>query len=650
MQISVNDRHVGHQLVVGKRILDSGLFVGDNGERSNLGTGTGRGRDCNEVSLFTHLGESIDTLTDIREAHSHIHEVCFRMLVKNPHDLAGVHSGTAAESDNHVRLKRHHLSGTLTGTCQRRVGRYVVERGVRDSHAVQLIGDALGKAVLVQEAVGYDKCLFLAHNGFQFVKSNRETALLKINLFRCSEPKHIFSPLRNGLDIDQVLDAYVLRYTVSAPRTATKGERGSQLEVVKVADTALRRGSVDQNTAGFHMRSKEVELFFFGGDVQVNRRGVTVTAVGDQVLCLCHSVLKGLCVVHGKNGRKLFMCKLLGQLYALYFADQDLGVFGSVHTGKLCDVVSRLTDDLCVQCAVDQDGLSDLLGLLGVQEVATSVGKFFLYLVVYLIQYDHRLLGCADHTVVKGLGVDDRVDSQQDVCGVVDDSGRVSGANAQSRLAGGVSRLDHAGTTGGKDDVGFFHNQVGEIKRRNVDPADDSLRSTCRHSGFQYDLCRRNGGFLCSWVRADDDTVSGFQTDQRLENCGRGGVGGRNDGAHDTDRLGDLLDAVRLVLFQNAAGLRVSVSVIDIFGSVVVFDYLIFHDAHAGLFNRHFGKRDSCLVGCGSGGKEDLIYLFLCVGGKNRLCLSYFCQLLLQRFNAVHDSISFLVHFQGHLS
>ena len=39
------------------------------------------------------------------------------------------------------------------------------------------------------------------------------------------------------------------------------------------------------------------------------------------------------------------------------------------------------------------------------------------------LQYDDRLLGGADHTVIEGLGVDDGVDSQQNIGGIVDDGG-----------------------------------------------------------------------------------------------------------------------------------------------------------------------------------------------------------------------------------
>ena len=95
-----------------------------------------------------------------------------------------------------------------------------------------------------------------------------------------------------------------------------------------------------------------------------------------------------------------------------------------------------LTDYLCIECAVDDYCFSDLLGFVGLQEIAASFGKFLFDCLIYAVQNDDRLLGCADHTVVEGLRVDDGVDGKSYVCGVVDDCGCVACADAESGLAG----------------------------------------------------------------------------------------------------------------------------------------------------------------------------------------------------------------------
>ena len=57
------------------------------------------------------------------------------------------------------------------------------------------------RAALEQETVGYNECLLLAENLLQLPHCNRQTTFLKVYLLRCPEPKHIFSPLCNGLNI-----------------------------------------------------------------------------------------------------------------------------------------------------------------------------------------------------------------------------------------------------------------------------------------------------------------------------------------------------------------------------------------------------------------------------------------------------------------
>ena len=52
--------------------------------------------------------------------------------------------------------------------------------------------------------------------------SYRHAAFLKVYLIRSPKPKHIFSPLCNCFNIDQVFYTYIFRYGVSSPGTATK--------------------------------------------------------------------------------------------------------------------------------------------------------------------------------------------------------------------------------------------------------------------------------------------------------------------------------------------------------------------------------------------------------------------------------------------
>ena len=88
---------------------------------------------------------------------------------------------------------------------------------MNDAHLVKLVCDRLCIAVMIKEAVCYDERSLLTHNVLELVKCNRKTALLDIYLFRRSEPQHILSPFRYGLDIDKMLYAYVFADAVAAP-------------------------------------------------------------------------------------------------------------------------------------------------------------------------------------------------------------------------------------------------------------------------------------------------------------------------------------------------------------------------------------------------------------------------------------------------
>ena len=163
MQIGIDNRHIGQQLVIGKRIFNARLFVGNYGERRNLRTRTRRSGNCDKVSLFSHLGESVNSLSYIHETHRHIVEVYFGVFVHNPHNLRRIHCTAAAERDNDVGLERRHLFCAFDSARKRRVGSYIEENIVVNTYLVEFIGYALRKSVLIKETVRNNERLFLAH-------------------------------------------------------------------------------------------------------------------------------------------------------------------------------------------------------------------------------------------------------------------------------------------------------------------------------------------------------------------------------------------------------------------------------------------------------------------------------------------------------
>ena len=237
--VRVHDCHIRKELIVCQRILDPSVGIRDDRERCDFGTCTGGSRDGYEVSLPAHFRILVDTLPDIHEVHGHVGEVRIRVLVEHPHDLGCVHRGTAAECDDDIRLKGAHLRCACERVLQSRIRLHIREACMDNPHGIKLVFDRLRIAVLVKEAVCYDKCALLVHDRAELIQRDRHAALLEINLFRCAEPEHILSPLCDCLDIDEVQDAYIVGYGVPAVGAAAQGQGGKELEVVEIADTTL---------------------------------------------------------------------------------------------------------------------------------------------------------------------------------------------------------------------------------------------------------------------------------------------------------------------------------------------------------------------------------------------------------------------------
>ena len=159
------------------------------------------------------------------------------------------------------------------------------------------------------------------------------------------------------------------------------------------------------------------------------------TAVVNKLGCLVESVVKILCLIHCKHRRKLLVSKFFAELYALDFAYQHFCSLRHVKSSHLSDNVRRLSHYLSVERAVNNNSLADFLSLLSVKEVSSSVCKFCLKLLVYLVKDNRRLLGSAYHTVVKSLGMKYRRRSHLDICRIVDYRRSVACAYANCRFA-----------------------------------------------------------------------------------------------------------------------------------------------------------------------------------------------------------------------
>ena len=335
------------------------------------------------------------------------------------------------------------------------------------------------------------------------------------------------------------------------------------------------------------------------------------TAVLDQAFCLGEGVLQIRSPVHRQYRGEFLVGKLLAQIHRVDLADQDLASFRNGHARQRRDGRSRLSDDLRVQRAVDKNRLADLVQLVLLQEVAASRRKLTPYRIIHVRMDNDGLLRGADHAVVEGLGVDDGIDSQQDVCGLVDNGRRVSRADTQCRGTGGVCRVDHARSAGGENDVRLLHQQSRHVTGGHVDPADDVFGSAGSHRSFEDDLCRLHRAGFRPVMRADDNAVAGLQRQKRLEDSRRGRVRGRDNGTDQSERLCDLPHAVFLVFFNHTAGFGVPIGIVDVFGSKVILDHLVLHDPHSCLGHSGLGQGNARLVGRGRSREENAVHLFL---------------------------------------
>ena len=305
--------------------------------------------------------------------------------------------------------------------------------------------------------------------------------------------------------------------------------------------------------------------------------------------------------------------------------------------------MSRLTNNACVNSTVNNDGLTNSVKLFALEEVAATISKLLLNLVIYAVKNGNRLLGSANHTVVEGLGVNDRANCKLDVCSIVDDNRGVTRSNAQSWLTRRVSCVNHTWATGCQDDVSIAHDCRSHINGRSWYPVDNTLGAAGLLGSIANNTSSSNSALFCAWVWGNNNGVSCLQSKKCLENCGRSWVGSWNNCSYDTHWLGyDSITRSWIILY-NTTGLHVLVLVVNVLCCVMVLDNLVFHYTHASFFNCHASKRDTIFLGRKSSFIENLIDLLLSECCKLCLCLAHLFEALEQSINILNLS-SLLCH------
>ena len=336
------------------------------------------------------------------------------------------------------------------------------------------------------------------------------------------------------------------------------------------------------------------------------------------------SLFKIFGFVHSQNRRQFFIRKFFFFADFFNFADKNLRFLRNFNTGHFGNLISRLSDDFRVQFAVNNNRLGDLFFFLFVQDISTAILQLFFNGVINVFVNDNRLLGSANHAIVKGFAHQNGADGHFNVGCFVNNGRNVSCTDAESRFAGRISRFDHTRAAGCQNQVNavMAHQMLREFNRRICNPADNIIRRTGLNGSFQHQAGCLNRTSLGTRMRRKDNSVTGLEGNHTFENCGRRRIGRRNNTGNNAERLGDFGNAVGCVMLDNAAGLCMAVFVINFFGGKMVFNHLVFHNTHTGFFHRHFCQRNTVAVGGNRHGFDNLVHLFLAERCHNFLSLA----------------------------
>ena len=201
-ELGVDDGDIRGDVEVGQRVLDALGVVRDDGERGDLGSGTGGRGDSAEVSLLTQLGEA-ERLDDVVEG-------LLGILVEDPHGLSGIDGRAAADGDNPVGLELAHGLGALHDRLDGRIGLDALEQLDLETAFLKVVLDVLQKTATAHgAAAGHDDGL-AALEVLDLVTS----ALTKVQIARIGKTSHTVPPKQAPLRL-----AYITEHPIGSVRT-----------------------------------------------------------------------------------------------------------------------------------------------------------------------------------------------------------------------------------------------------------------------------------------------------------------------------------------------------------------------------------------------------------------------------------------------
>ena len=214
--------------------------------RRDLRAGAGGRRDRDQLDGVRLAREVGHPLARVEERHGQLVHRAVRVLVEQPHRLGGVEHRAAADATSRSGWAR----------SSRATPRMIVSSsgsGSTSLNDLHVIGAELG-AHQVDHAASLVGSVGDDHGDLAVeVAQVLQRAGVEVGVRRHPEPLRRRTPVRDRLDVEQLLVVDVLGRGGPAPRAAAQRERRGQV-VVDAAERADRGRRVDQDPAGAHRR------------------------------------------------------------------------------------------------------------------------------------------------------------------------------------------------------------------------------------------------------------------------------------------------------------------------------------------------------------------------------------------------------------
>ena len=241
---------------------------------------------------------------------------------------------------------------------------------------------------------------------------------------------------------------------------------------------------------------------------------------------------------------------------------------------------------------------------------------------------DDGLLGRADRSVIKSFSRDDVRDGLAHVGGALDKRGHVARTDAVGRLARTVrgAHQTRAARRQNHADFGPPHQLARAFQRRVLHALDQPLRRARRERGAFEQRGRLANALDRGGMRAQHNRVLSLDGNQRLVNCRRGRIRGRNHRRDNADGRRHFDDALFAVLAQNPDGAHAANRARHVHRGERILHDFIGNVAESGFFHGRARQRLRIFRGRFRAGFHDGVDLFLgkcrefflCGGGSGR--------------------------------